>query len=393
MLDNFFNPRAQTVGMPDPLFDQTRYNNFVATRDTRRGSIQDLANEYGNYGDIAGTAFTNDMASSRSYLDSSGAVADRLGGLSRRVEGLSDNYEGFRGEASDARDVYSGLGQELRNLQRGIGGTVQDPRTSLEYQMATDSINKDAEDSVQRLNRVMQERGIDPSSPTAISMLADIESGRRSSTRQARGQVIMDLRDRRQRERAERAGFIGARGDMTSRGLEATSLGANLTSQQIQSLVNSGSMTAQEANLLMQNAGQRQQLAGLNLNRESFMRSGERDMALELLQGAEADVEKEYQNRITDATLRAQINMFNQQQRQQANNQQTQNLLSVGKMATSLYNPTAGLALNQATPQQPTQQYVPSMQPMSQPMSARTRTSGVNPFDVYEPTNNYMNYS
>ena len=174
---------------------------------------------------------------------------------------------------------------------------------------------------------------------------------------------------------------------MTSRGLEATSLGANLTSQQIQSLVNSGSMTAQEANLLMQNAGQRQQLAGLNLNRESFMRSGERDMALELLQGAEADVEKEYQNRITDATLRAQINMFNQQQRQQANNQQTQNLISLGKIATSLYNPSAGLALDQAVPQQtvqPTQQTSSMIRPV-QPMSRRTMTVN-NPYSGFAPS-------
>ena len=119
---------------------------------------------------------------------------------------------------------------------------------------------------------------------------------------------------------------------MASRGLEATGMGANLTSQQIQSLVNSGSMTAQEANLLLQNAWQRQQLAGLNLNREMYMRSGERDMALELLQGAEADVEKEWQNKITDATLRAQVNMFNQRQKQQATNQGTQNLLSAVKI-------------------------------------------------------------
>lgn len=368
MLDNFFNPRAQTASMPDPLFDQARYDNFLSVRGDRRSDIESLGQEFGNYGDIAGTAFTDDMASGRSYLDSAGSISGRLGGLSRRVEGLSDIYEGFRKEASGARDLYSGLGQELEALQGTIGGANQDPRASLEFQMASDAINKNADDSVNRLNRVMQERGIDPSSPAAISMLADIETNRRSSSRQARGQVIMDLRDRRQRERSEQAGFIGARGDMASRGLEATGMGANLTSQQIQSLVNSGSMTAQEANLLLQNAGQRQQLAGLNLNREMYMRSGERDMALELLQGAEADVEKEWQNKLTDATLRAQVNMFNQRQRQQATNQGTQNLLSAVKIGAgvAMGNPAvAASGVASATQQTPT--YQPS-DILSQPL-------------------------
>ena len=48
MLDNFFNPRAQTASMPDPLFDQARYDNFLSVRGDRRSDIESLGQEFGH---------------------------------------------------------------------------------------------------------------------------------------------------------------------------------------------------------------------------------------------------------------------------------------------------------------------------------------------------------
>ena len=334
-LNNFFNPQANTVDHVDPLFNQKRYDDYISARGGRRDDIQNLATEWGGYGDVSGTDFASDMSTARGFMDRSGRISGRFSSLSDEIRGLSD-FSGFRKEASQARETYTGLRDELTDLQKSVGGVSQDPRISLEYQMASDAIDKDSDDSRKRLSRVLQERGIDPSSPAAISLMSNIERDRRVTKRQTRGQVIQNLKQKRMQERAERAGFIGARGDMTGRGLEATSLGANLTTQQIQGLVNSGQMTAQEANLLLQNAQQRTGLASLNAQREQFYKGGERDMALELLQSSEADVEKEWQNKIQDATLRAQINMHNSTAKQQAENQRTGNILSAVKIGAGV---------------------------------------------------------
>ena len=317
------------------MFNQKRYDDYISAIGGRRYDIQNLATEWGGYGDVSGTDFASDMSTARGFMDRSGRVSGRFSSLSDEIRGLSD-FSGFRKEASQARETYKVLRDELTDLQKSVGGVSQDPRISLEYQMASDAIDKDSDDSRKRLSRVLQERGIDPSSPAAISLMSNIERDRRVTKRQTRGQVIQNLKQKRMQERAERAGFIGARGDMTGRGLEATSLGANLTTQQIQGLVNSGQMTAQEANLLLQNAQQRTGLASLNAQREQFYKGGERDMALELLQSSEADVEKEWQNKIQDATLRAQINMHNSTAKQQAENQRTGNILSAVKIGAGV---------------------------------------------------------
>ena len=160
------------------------------------------------------------------------------------------------------KDMEDEAGKLPTDLQAKLYGKRADEITAGESEQTAD------------LQRMMAERGIDPSSPQAMRMRQQVKSGTRTAQRQARRSSLGDAMAVQQQQQKQRLGIRGARlAGMESQGSRMFSQGAHY-----------GAKSQEIGGLLLEEATDRQrgqqgmQLAGLQMRMAK--EKGDQDTAL-----------------------------------------------------------------------------------------------------------------
>ena len=160
------------------------------------------------------------------------------------------------------KDMEDEAGKLPTDLQARLYGKRADDITAGETEQTAD------------LQRMMAERGIDPSSPQAMRMRQQVKSGTRTAQRQARRESLGDAMAVQQQQMQQRLGVRGARlAGMESQGSRMFSQGAHY-----------GAKSQEIGGLLLEEATDRQrgqqgmQLAGLQMRMAK--EKGDKDTAL-----------------------------------------------------------------------------------------------------------------